>query len=385
MDPKTVFTIISLTILANGTALAIAYRGLSKSLRPAARLWQWGTLLLAAGCALFALGHALPRPVMLTLANGAIAFGLTTYCMALRDINGLEPNRWLFAPAVAVALGVLWFSAVVPDFKTRVVIVTLAKLVLACAALHALTQRPAPRLSSSRNLIIGLFVVLALCLVGRAIVYLISDLPRDYIVESGAHGWNLVYSVVLAMLPIVGTTGFLMLCSDVLRVKLEHAAATDFLTDLPNRRAVTMRGCELFDLALKAKKGFAVAVIDVDFFKGLNDDHGHEAGDYALVHVANCLRCEVRPLDMIARSGGEEFTVLFSGMDAAGALAAAERMRLSVANARFRWAGQYVSITVSTGIATISQEDKCFEDILRRADQALYQAKSTGRNCLQAA
>lgn len=336
MDAKTVFTIISLTILANGAALAIAYRSLAESLRPAARFWQWGTLLIAAGCALFALGQSLPRPIMLTLANGAMTFGLAAYCMALREATGLRFNRWIFGPAVSAALGVLWFSAVVPDFKIRVVIITLAKLILTFAALHALTARPAPRLSSSRNLLIGLLVLLAICLLGRAAVYLTSDLPTDYIVESGATGWHLVYSVVLTMLPIVGTTAFLMLCSDVLRVKLEHAAATDFLTNLPNRRTVTMRGREMFNEAVLSHSGFAVAVIDIDLFKNLNDQYGHEGGDHALIHVANQLREQTRTLDMIARSGGEEFTVLFSDMDAHNAVLAAERMRLSIAEGGFR-------------------------------------------------
>ncbi len=385
MDAKTVFTIISLTILANGAALAIAYRSLSEPLRPAARLWQWGTLLIAAGCALFAFGQSLPRPVMLTLANGGMTFGLAAYCMALRETSGLMSNRWLYGPAAGAALGVLWFSAVVPDFKVRVIIVTLAKLVLAFTALHALAMRPAPRLSSSRNLLIGLLLLLAICLVGRAAAYLISDLPKDYVVESGASGWNLVCSVVLTMLPIVGTTAFLMLCSDVLRVKLEHAAATDFLTNLPNRRTVTARGREMFNEAVKTHSGFAVAVIDIDFFKFLNDQYGHEAGDHALIHVGNRLRGETRTLDMIARSGGEEFTVLFSGMNAANALAAAERMRISIEKGGFRWVGQNVPITVSTGIATLRQGDQSFEDVLRRADQALYRAKSKGRNRLETA
>ncbi|WP_397473540.1 GGDEF domain-containing protein [Pusillimonas sp.] len=168
-------------------------------------------------------------------------------------------------------------------------------------------------------------------------------------------------------------------------MKLEHAAATDFLTNLPNRRTVTARGREMFNEAVKTHSGFAVAVIDIDFFKFLNDQYGHEAGDHALIHVGNRLRGETRTLDMIARSGGEEFTVLFSGMNAANALAAAERMRISIEKGGFRWVGQNVPITVSTGIATLRQGDQSFEDVLRRADQALYRAKSKGRNRLETA
>lgn len=385
MDAKTVFTIISVTILANGTALAIAYRGLATSLRPAARLWQWGTLLIAAGCALFAWGDFLPRPVMLTLANGAMAFGLTGYCLALRNVHGLKLHTHLWGPAIGVTLGIFWFSAVAPDFKTRVIIVSIAWFILAIVALHALTRRPSTSLSSSRNLLIGLLVLLAVCVAIRLSIYLSPEIPSDFIIEKEASGWNLICSIVLTMLPIVGTTGFLMLCSDVLRGKLEHAAATDYLTSLPNRRSVTQRGEQMFDQAVRSQGGFAVALVDIDVFKSLNDHYGHEAGDRALVHVANRLRAETRANDMVARSGGEEFTVLFGDMDSTRARAAADRMRLSIEQGNFKWGDQIVPITVSTGVATRRHDDKCFEDILRRADQALYRAKSAGRNRIEMA
>lgn len=385
MDAKTVFTIISVTILTNGTALAIAYRGLSTPLRPAARLWQWGTLLIAAGCALFAWGDFLPRPLMLTLANGTMVFGLTAYCLALREVHGLKLYPRLYAPAIGVTLGIFWFSAIVPDFKVRVIIASIAWLILAIVALHALTRRPSASLSSSRNLLIGLLVLLAVCVTIRLAIYLSPEIPSDFMIEKEASGWNLICNIMLAMLPIVGTTGFLMLCSDVLRGKLEHAAATDYLTSLPNRRSVTQRGVQMFDEAVQSQGSFAVAVVDIDIFKSLNDRYGHEAGDRALVHVANRLRAETRANDMVARSGGEEFTVLFSDMDSARARAAAERMRVSIEQGNFCWAEQLVPITVSTGVATRRHDDKCFEDILRRADQALYRAKSAGRNRIEVA
>lgn len=380
MDLKTVFTIISLTILANGTVLAISYLSLAEPLRPAARMWQWGTLLIAAGCALFAFGQILPRPAMLTLANGSMTFGLASYTMALRSAHGLRYTRRLYWPAVGATLGVFWFSAVVPDFKIRVIIVSLAWLVLALAAVHALTRRPAPRLSSSRNLLIVLLALLAMCVMGQLAVYLSPDIPNDFVIESAASGWNLVCALVLTMLPIVGTTAFLMLCSDVLRAKLEHTAATDFLTGLPNRRSVTQRGNSMFAEAVESATGFAVAVLDIDSFKALNDQYGHEAGDHALVHIANSLRQETRASDMVARSGGEEFTMLLHGLDAANALAAAERMRIAIEKSNFRWKEEPVPITISSGVATRGNGDNCFEDIVRRADQALYRAKAKGRN-----
>src|SRR5690606_31042976 len=137
------------------------------------------------------------------------------------------------------------------------------------------------------------------------------DVPADFHIESGASGWNLVSAIILTMLPIVGTTAFLMLCSDMLRARLERTAATDFLTNLPNRRAVSERGAHAFEQAAASQGGFSVAVIDIDDFKSINDQYGHETGDRALVHIATRLREEIRAADMVARSGGEEFIALF--------------------------------------------------------------------------
>ncbi len=385
MDAKTVFTIISLTILANGTVLAFAYRSLPELLRPAARYWQWGTLLIAVGCALFAFGQALPRPLMLTLANGGMVFGLAAYSLALHEINGMRPDPRLYAPAVGATLGILWFSAVVPDFKMRVIIAALSWLTLAFTSLRALVKHPPDQFSSSRKLLIALFSLLAASTSIRFAIYLSMDVSADFHIESGASGWNLASAIVLTMLPIVGTTAFLMLCSDVLRVRLEHTAATDFLTNLPNRRAVTERGALMFDAAASSQGGFAVAVIDIDDFKSINDRYGHETGDQALVHIATCLREEIRAADMVARSGGEEFTALFKDMDATRTISAVERMRCAIEASYFKNGDQPIRITVSAGVSSRRHDDRSFEDVLRRADKALFLAKSRGRNRIEAA
>src|SRR5690606_8399888 len=200
------------------------------------------------------------------------------------------PDLNLYAPAAGGTLGILWFSAVVPDFKTRVIIAALAWLVLAYTCLRALIHHSSARFSPSRKLLITLFSLLTASTAIRFAIYTSMDVPADFHIESGASGWNLVSAIILTMLPIVGTTAFLMLCSDMLRARLERTAATDFLTNLPNRRAVTDRGTYAFERASTSQGGFSVAVIDIDDFKAINDQYGHETGDRALIHIATRLR-----------------------------------------------------------------------------------------------
>ena len=380
MDAKTVFIIVSLTILANGAVLAIAYRSLPAMLRSAARYWQWGTFLIAVGCALFAYGAFLPRPWMLTLANGGMVFGLAAYSLALSETGSIRRSVWLYVPAAAATASVFWFSTVLPDFKIRVILVSIAWLWLAAAAMQSLTNNVPRPFSSSRKLLVALYILFVVCTSVRLVIYLSLDLPADFAVEASANAWNLVSAIVLTMLPIVGTTAFLLFCSDMLRERLEYTAATDYLTNLPNRRAVTEKGTAMFDQADGAVSGFAVAVVDIDHFKAINDAYGHEVGDQALIHTANLLRRETRADDMVGRSGGEEFTVLFQGVDSTRASVTAERMRRALEAAEFVAEGQVIPITVSAGISARLDGDHSFEDVLRRADKALYLAKSRGRN-----
>jgi diguanylate cyclase (GGDEF)-like protein len=157
---------------------------------------------------------------------------------------------------------------------------------------------------------------------------------------------------------------------------LTHEATTDLLTGLPNRRSFVDR----FGAEMARSRRFAhplsLVLLDVDHFKAVNDTHGHLAGDEILTTMAGVIAKEAREGEMIARIGGEEFAVLLPETDAGAAVSAAERMRRAVADAGFGGVGR---ITISLGVAEMRAGDEP-DDVLRRADQALYAAKARGRN-----
>jgi len=152
-------------------------------------------------------------------------------------------------------------------------------------------------------------------------------------------------------------------------------AMTDGLTGLMNRRSFENRA-----RALRANGvDHALVMADLDHFKGLNDAHGHETGDRALRVFAECLRESVRAEDLVCRYGGEEFTVLLPGVDLAEAVEIMERVRKTLARTIRR--GDVPSFTASFGVAeSVAATD--FEDLLLRADRALFAAKSAGRDCI---
>ncbi len=158
--------------------------------------------------------------------------------------------------------------------------------------------------------------------------------------------------------------------------ELQRLAATDALTGLPNRRLFEGRASIEFAVARRKRRTLSLVAMDIDDFKRRNDLFGHSAGDEALKVVGDVLRACTRKEDLAARVGGEEFAFLLAETDAAGAVIFAERIRAAL---RAMDHGP-LDLTVSIGIATIDDATPTWERLLCRADDAMYEAKRTGKN-----
>jgi len=170
--------------------------------------------------------------------------------------------------------------------------------------------------------------------------------------------------------------------SEALRGKLARAqsrAACDTLTGLPNRLAYIERLALERAHMIRAGTPLALAVLDLDRFKLINDTWGHQAGDRVLRHVARELRKQIRAQDFLARFGGEEFVMLLPGTDRGGAFALADALRRHIADCRFKFRDQRVPITISCGVTELTP-DEPVSQAFERADAALYTAKDGGRN-----
>ena len=124
----------------------------------------------------------------------------------------------------------------------------------------------------------------------------------------------------------------------------------------------------------------SLLMLDVDRFKLVNDSYGHASGDFVLQHVSHILVENVREIDMVARLGGEEFSILLPNTRAEDAAALAERMRIAVERGSCQVRDQIINVTVSIGVASYNKNTSDLETILRRADAFMYQAKEQGRN-----
>lgn len=158
----------------------------------------------------------------------------------------------------------------------------------------------------------------------------------------------------------------------------------DPLTGVLNRRGLDLALSREIARAQRGGHKLCVAMLDSDHFKQVNDRFGHEAGDRVLVHFANLARSVIRQADALGRYGGEEFVMILPDTEARGALFVLNRLRMLLAKTPMMHAGAPLAYTFSAGLAQL-QPDENAHALFARADQALYQAKQSGRNCIKQA
>lgn len=163
-------------------------------------------------------------------------------------------------------------------------------------------------------------------------------------------------------------------------VSAEEAATTDFLTGLNNRRQLLRQGIPLLAGLRRSGAPLAVAMLDVDHFKLVNDTHGHDAGDVVLKHIGALLKERFRSSDIVARYGGEEFCILTPQLEPKQAFELFDEIRIAVAMLSIEIEEQFLSITVSIGVTTTLSDS--LDEMISRADNLLYHAKQAGRNCV---
>lgn len=381
MDPRTALIIATLMMLLNGGVLGLMHRGLSEDVQPSAVDWRIGTLLAAGGSVLLALQQYLPPGFILPAGNACLLVGVALYWRAVRRFDGHADSPWIFAPALLATAGVFWFAAVSANLLARVLFATVAWLIPLLSAAALLWRGRRRQHAVSRSVLAALMLLDAVFMSIRALYYLFSANDPESILDASSVV-NVLTPLVMAVLPVIGTTAFLMMCSERIRRQWELAAATDYLTGLPNRRSITATGEARFKSAQRSNAGFAVAVVDIDNFKAINDRYGHEAGDRALKHIAGVLEQQCRGPSMVGRQGGEEFVVLIEDAGATEAQAVAERLRMAVGLNPLQIDDAAIRITVSIGVSVRGAAEVAYDRLLQRADRALYAAKAAGRDCV---
>jgi len=219
-------------------------------------------------------------------------------------------------------------------------------------------------------------------LIAAAVYKLVLGVPMTRVT------WLLCILCPLVVAPSMSFASFsLLLKLDRAHEQLRVISDTDYLTGAYNRRYFMARLVEEVERRARGGLPFAVALIDVDNFKSVNDAHGHLAGDEVLRRLAQSCMAHVRAIDTFARFGGEEFAVLLPQTDLAQAQQWLERMRLAAAGLSFDPPGTGLGVTISIGVAAADANAlrndpaaSTVDAVLRHADEALYRAKREGKN-----
>lgn len=161
--------------------------------------------------------------------------------------------------------------------------------------------------------------------------------------------------------------------------KIEHLALTDMLTGIANRRNITNLMGKEASRSTRNGSNFSLIMCDIDFFKNVNDTYGHDTGDYVLKRVAEIIQLSIRQQDIVARWGGEEFLIVLpeTGMEPASSVA--EKLRSTIESEKMEFGDHSFKVTMTFGVA-IYEKELGIEKSIKKADDALYEGKQTGRN-----
>jgi len=343
------------------------------------REWGSGMLSLVVSSALFALRGLVMPEILLPVANTLFLWGLGLMLVGTQKFYGVPPNWRLFHAVwlLGLLVMVLWLYWR-PDFAMRVAMMSFLIMALNLAQLLVIVRHGERHLSTT--FFATLTLLQALSVLHRGITALRGGAGVD-LVQGGAH--HDVYLTVLAFLTLLLPVGFMTVATRRLQLLLEQRSNLDPLTSVLNRRGFA--DAHARESARLQRSGLPLAVmsIDLDFFKSINDAHGHAVGDLVLVDVAGVITAALRAGDFVARFGGEEFVVLLPDTDMERATLIAQRIQQVLHQPRPATAMALPRYTVSIGIACQHGSGEPLDAMLLRSDRALYRAKQAGRDRIE--
>jgi diguanylate cyclase (GGDEF)-like protein len=380
LDPKTLSVALILILIIGCCLHLVNWRMHRTSI--GAKWWTLGLCLQTAGAIASALANAGGNPSMLAVLlinffalGGTVLLVYGTACFAGRPL----PRAVYAALCGFILAGMAWFTLVDPSTTMRLVMFGLVQLT--CNGLILSRLGYIARRDGAMGVVVlagsmaSLFV-----LMGSLVLWQLITQPAI----SGLYGHSAVLAPAMLTLIACKTTmifGYLLLSTGYSQAQLTRLALSDALTELPNRRAFEEMIGQRLTSSRRQDRLIALAIFDIDHFKQVNDDYGHDAGDAVLRHISSVAARAVRPHDFVFRVGGEEFAVIFEVQDAAELVMAANRLRLAIEIDRPTVADTQIALTVSVGaVLARSSPELDFTMLYRAADQALYQAKATGRN-----
>lgn len=371
----TLWTAFVVNFLTMGLIWAYVMRSYHKL--AAARYWTAGAFVAAFGASLATLRTATDSLLPL-LAGGTVMIFAT--CLATMGVSRFydQPVHWRrsFVIVALTSAGMALFI-VYDSIPMRMLIYTVGQSVPLALTLDLLLKPRDGRANAGARLA-GVISALIICMYGARIVG--SALGFDFSFNHSAAGHALLV-LVLMFLSMSLNFGFLLMAMDRLRNEVADLALLDDLTGVGNRRHLVQRLTEECARSVRNREPFALLVIDLDGFKTINDTHGHAAGDVCLQHFTLMAQSRLRPGDLLARTGGDEFCIVLPSSTLREGIMVARRVLDVCRRDAEGCTGTEIPIAVSIGVAQWTGDIGLYPDrLIAAADQALYAAKNEGKN-----
>jgi diguanylate cyclase (GGDEF)-like protein len=376
IDPRTFLVVANLLGMLCALVLWVQAQSFPEEIH-GLRHWALAVVLIGSASGLSSLRGQVHDGVAVVLAGGLELLGQLLLITGLQHYAGRAP---IWRPTLDIIGAVLLLVALLTftthSYQGRIFVMALAHVGFFGYGAW-LSWRAAPRGFGSR------FLTAAFLLGVGVAAWRLATLSAGGAQADDVFDRNLVQQAYLGMFSLgvlALSIGFILLANERLRVELEFLATRDPLTGLLNRRAFFARAAVEWARGIRSHRPLAVITADIDFFKKVNDTHGHHVGDLVIKDFGRRAAQMLRLPDILARCGGEEFVILLPETDLANARHVAERIRQEVGTRRD---SQLPAYTASLGVAVaqgLAGEAADIEALIAEADAALYRAKQGGRN-----
>ncbi|WP_431320464.1 GGDEF domain-containing protein [Rhizobium sp. YTU87027] len=373
LDLRTIYVVSAMTCLVLGSVHLAAYSTGRFGRWPA--WWGISNLLIGIGSLCVSLRNFVPSFVSLDVGNVVTIVGYLLTFFSVRVFAEWPVDKRYCALAIAgVSLPVLLFTVDPATVSARIFYVSIVCCLCDLAILREGAAIHRREKLFSAGLLAGLYAPTAAIFLARGLLAALGQIAGPGAFgDSVVHGWMGATAVVFFALRSVV---IVLMAAERNSSKLIDLAHRDPLTGALNRSGLAQH------LLFKRPRSLALLAIDIDNFKQLNDQHGHVVGDDILRLFARVAQSVLRPGDLLSRQGGDEFVAVLKDMDDAEAVQTAESIRLAFSFAVGQVPGLAVFPTLSIGVATSREND--FEQLLGKADEALYASKRHGRDRVEA-